>query len=1215
MKKRWLIFTLWILSFMMSGSSCHVSETNYRVIVDDVIVTNNETGLERAFPVEHKANANHSILTVSVLENEAYTFEFKKPSDDYQIGFRIASNDKPFYDKFVEHEDGNKTYFTYTPSKEDHNKTLRFVLGHTIASGLAGQRSVYQNIDMTIVVKDTNAKPQIKSISQLVDNQELEINDRIKVPILEAYTLKLNAFDADDDFLTYNIEASDNLEFTQDNNKDTFTCIPDKQGFYDITLKVHDGFEEVSKQIRMQVLYKPQIKSITKIVNHDEIEYTDADEIFVIKDKEFSFKINTLLENQSQVFSIEGKLKNKFKQDDIDKNIFSFTPNKSDDGKEIIFKVANDIHITTRTIKLKVNDHNNKPVIENMKILRNDQETKINDDEEIFIAVGDEVNLWLEASDDDNDNLQYMVDNLFIQDKDLPNVFTWTATEGSYDVSIKVRDVFDQVSKNIHIISKPKPEIKSITRIYNDLGTNFTNSDTMVLLDNNEVTFKINLKDENTIASNYNIRMYNVNKDSSKTFIDIPRASLTQNSVNKNTFRFRYSHSLYGIFDNLHFEFSASNEVGKSTFSIESAVKTTKNHRPSFGQNMNLLKNGSSYAISNNEITVDKKETFGITMDYSDEDLDKFTLYTVNTPLTFEYVENAHMLICTPEKAGIYHVSFKGHDGFETTENTRDLTIYVGTPPVINSIKAIQDTTETIIDQQNTTKLIVGEKTLFRIDASPQNNDLTYIVEGDLKDKVMQSTEKDNEFVYTPTEEDHGKNILFKVSNDALEITKTITVAINHPPVIDGLKIQQDHEWVSLNDTEVILSEDEEIALKIDGSDQDNDSLTYSAVAIPEITFIQDSQDPSIFRWTPDSNHTGNYDVAFAVNDTLKTIFNRIKIKVKNRQPVINSIKAIQYSTETIIDEESNRINILAEGKVLFKIDASPKDISLSYIVEGDLKDKFIQSNENNNEFVYKPTIEDKGKSIQFKVLNGTEETTRAITVFPNQRPSIKGFKLQKNNDWSLIKDSDTKMVVDLTVTAGEEIAIKADGFDEDNDPLTYTFQSSDGANFVQDNQDKSIVRWTPSSNDIGEHTLAFMVKDSYGGVFKGINIIVVESVNRPPTIHSISACFNIWDDDAPRTVIDSVYEVDERDMFDGVFFIIDANDPDGDSITYATDFVSKSGIEASILECGIQGNPNIAHFYRYDSPLEYPIRFTVSDGENSTSEDILLKIKPLNEQ
>jgi outer membrane protein OmpA-like peptidoglycan-associated protein len=113
---------------------------------------------------------------------------------------------------------------------------------------------------------------------------------------------------------------------------------------------------------------------------------------------------------------------------------------------------------------------------------------------------------------------------------------------------------------------------------------------------------------------------------------------------------------------------------------------------------------------------------------------------------------------------------------------------------------------------------------------------------------------------------------------------------------------------------------------------------------------------------------------------------------------------------------------------------------------------------------------------------------------------------------------------------SGDVISVTATATDPDNDPLTYTWTASGGR--VDGNGPQ--VRWISTGTAAGSYTVTLHVDDGRGGVATcSADVRIEPKPNRPPTI----ACSA-----NPNSVF-----AGERSQI-----TCDANDPDGDPLTYA---------------------------------------------------------------
>ena len=156
---------------------------------------------------------------------------------------------------------------------------------------------------------------------------------------------------------------------------------------------------------------------------------------------------------------------------------------------------------------------------------------------------------------------------------------------------------------------------------------------------------------------------------------------------------------------------------------------------------------------------------------------------------------------------------------------------------------------------------------------------------------------------------------------------------------------------------------------------------------------------------------------------------------------------------------------------------------------------------------------------------------------------------------------------------------------DADGDTLTYSASGLPvGASF---NAATHVFSWTPTYTQAGSYNVTFSVNDGNSGTASETITITVSNVNRDPVLGAIGS----------KSVVEN----------SNLTFTLSATDPDGDTLTYS----------ASNLPTGAAFNTSTGVFSWTPGLAQagsYPgVRFTVTDGNLSDSEDIAITVTNTN--
>ncbi|MEK6567159.1 MAG: putative Ig domain-containing protein, partial [Candidatus Omnitrophota bacterium] len=156
---------------------------------------------------------------------------------------------------------------------------------------------------------------------------------------------------------------------------------------------------------------------------------------------------------------------------------------------------------------------------------------------------------------------------------------------------------------------------------------------------------------------------------------------------------------------------------------------------------------------------------------------------------------------------------------------------------------------------------------------------------------------------------------------------------------------------------------------------------------------------------------------------------------------------------------------------------------------------------------------------------------------------------------------------------------------DPDSDSLTYSASGlPTGATF---NASTRVFSWTPTYTQAGSYNVTFSVNDGNGGIASETITITVSNVNRDPVLGAIGS----------KSVLEN----------SALTFTLSATDPDSDSLTYSSSNLP-SGAAFNTSTGVFSWTPGLAQAGSYPG-----VRFTVTDGNLSDSEDIAITVTNTN--
>jgi hypothetical protein len=196
------------------------------------------------------------------------------------------------------------------------------------------------------------------------------------------------------------------------------------------------------------------------------------------------------------------------------------------------------------------------------------------------------------------------------------------------------------------------------------------------------------------------------------------------------------------------------------------------------------------------------------------------------------------------------------------------------------------------------------------------------------------------------------------------------------------------------------------------------------------------------------------------------------------------------------------------------------------------------------------------GYNLDQKLINGVVVDYHMGLVDYNYAPRIKSLSPEKS-----------------TILTNQSVQIFCTAVDKENDSLVYTWSASGGALIGSG----PVITWT-APDSIGTYLIGCVVTEPpYGGRASSTDTIaVVQSIDRPPVIHSLKA--------TPRKL----------DLGTASSMSCIAIDPDGDTLTYH--WAAVSGV--------LSGSGPVSSWQAPHTAGNYTIRCTVDDGRGGSAVD-----------
>jgi hypothetical protein len=332
----------------------------------------------------------------------------------------------------------------------------------------------------------------------------------------------------------------------------------------------------------------------------------------------------------------------------------------------------------------------------------------------------------------------------------------------------------------------------------------------------------------------------------------------------------------------------------------------------------------------------------------------------------------------------------------------------------------------------------------------------------------------------------------------------------NNPPVLDPIGDKQTDELVLLE-------------FNITANDDDNDTLTFSVMDLPNGASFLDNGDYGTFSWTPASNDSGSYNVEFIVDDSEEQDSETITIDVNN----INHLPELSFiENKTLDEDESDSFIVSASDIDLDELTFSIIDENINQVnceIVSDTGNLTINPAENWNGNASCEVQVDDGNS-------GTDNQIFYIEVFSiNDAPIFSG-KI-KNITWN----EDENLIDYLNLE---------DYFSDVDSELEYEFI---GNYFVDIQENNGLVSFFPQQDWYGYENIVINATDGEYEVLSNAFSLNVFDVGEPPEFGQMNCD-------------------DEIDEDTGYSCVLNASDFEDDEITFSI-------VDEDNLICQINGD------------------------------------------
>ena len=498
-------------------------------------------------------------------------------------------------------------------------------------------------------------------------------------------------------------------------------------------------------------------------------------------------------------------------------------------------------------------------------------------------------------------------------------------------------------------------------------------------------------------------------------------------------------------------------------------------------------------------------------------------------------------------------------------------------------------------------------------------------------------------FNYLPNEDFNGTDT-FAYTLTQSEKTDTANVNITINPVNDNPVI---------NTTSTLRAEENQTSVDtISVSDVDEDDLTLTLSGTDADSFNLSSENVLTFKEAPDYETKTSYSITLTLTDDIETVTKDVIIEIINLNDVAPEFtseatfsvdenqKAIGQVTATDVEGDDiafsvsgTEILITNDGTLTFievpdyetktahtatvtasdGVNSTEQTINININNLNDNDPVFTSSSnlngdENQTSIATVSATDADGDSVTFTISSsdlaitsdGTlsfisepdyesvQAFTATITASDSERTTDQTVTVNVNNlnDNAPVYTADTSVNVNENQTS----AITVTATDADGDALSYSISGGADKDSFSINSTSGVVTFNSAPDYETKNSYKVVVDVLDGGFVTSQEVTInIIDVNEPPVITSS----DVFSADENQTAIDSV----------------SASDPEGSSITYEL-----SGADANFLSISSSGVLTFNSAPNFESKNTYSFVVNISDGVNTTTQDITININDIND-
>ncbi len=402
--------------------------------------------------------------------------------------------------------------------------------------------------------------------------------------------------------------------------------------------------------------------------------------------------------------------------------------------------------------------------------------------------------------------------------------------------------------------------------------------------------------------------------------------------------------------------------------------------------------------------TVNEGELHTYTIMTTDADPEDVLAYEVAGPNGITIVNNVVRWTPGFHQAGTYPITVTVSDGIDSATQQYDLTVRN-----VNRAPALDPIGNRFVNEGEEIQILV-------MGSDPDGDQITFSLVSPLPEgAAFDQGDGIATFTWMPTFAQAGVyHLIFSVFDGQFSDEEPVVITVNNvnqPPVLDVVGDREVAEGIELH-------------LQLTARDGDADALVFGAVNVPRGAGFNGQTGE--FRWTPDFNQAGTYEVTFIVSDGTAADRETVTVTVTNtnRPPVIEPVgpqivNEGEQLTFPVFFTDSD------EGLLRFRIELIPPGAVFE-----------------DGVFSWTPGFDQAGVyEFSFSVHDGEGGISRLAVQI-----TVIDVPLPPTNQAPVIQDLD-----DLVINEGERLLITSVVSDPDGDDVAVTFSRLEG---LMDNGD-----------------------------------------------------------------------------------------------------------------------------------------------------------------